>query len=176
MRRKRGQLGVTGHWKGALPHWATPLVLAMLVLRSLIPTGFMLAPAKDGGFAVVLCDADATASLYRHARHDVRAHEIAGSDRVGHDMPAGHHMSAADMTGHDPTGGGHPGGHTGGHAHPDPTCPYAQSSGATPLPFCAATSPATVPGDPAFPELVAQIHAHFGPARQQSPRGPPQLS
>ena len=129
-------------------HWTAPFVLAMLLLRALVPAGFMLAPV-DGHLAVVLCDADGTAALH------------SGHDMSGHDMP-GH-----DMPGHE---------HPGGHTHPDPTCPYAQSAGATPIPFLPAAALLIAPAAAQFPELLAQTHTPFGPARQQSPRGPPRLA
>jgi hypothetical protein len=141
----------------------------MLVLRALIPAGFMLAPV-DGGLAIVVCDADATESLYRRAGHDMSA------GQSGHAMPGGP-MSTADLSGHDMSMAGHDmPGHPAGHTHPDPTCPYAQSSGATPIPFLAAVTPAIESAPLALPEPAAQTHAHFGPTRQQSPRGPPHLA
>jgi len=60
--------------------------------------------------------------------------------------------------------------------HGDPTCPYAQSSGPAPLP----TLPMLVGGIPASQSVtasgVAQTLLRFGPARQQTPRGPPSLA
>ena len=57
--------------------------------------------------------------------------------------------------------------------HPDPTCPYAQSAGPAPLP----TPPALAGGavlDPPVPAVLAtQTFSSCGPARQQTPRGPP---
>jgi hypothetical protein len=66
-------------------------------------------------------------------------------------------------------------GHTQ-HTHADPTCPYAQSAGPAPLPALPvlAAGPAIhffVP-----PERLEQLHAHFGPFRQQYPRGPPHFA
>jgi hypothetical protein len=52
------------------PGWASLLVLGLVLLRGLVPAGFMLAPV-DGHLAFVLCDADASIP--------------AGA------MPAGHH-------------------------------------------------------------------------------------
>lgn len=178
MRRKRKQRLARNI---VVRHWAAPFVLAMLVLRSLVPAGFMLAPV-DGGLAVVLCDADATAAMYGHTGHDMSgaAHDMFGHDMstTAHDMSAAamagddraRDMSMSDMPGHDMSG------HPGGHTHPDPTCPFGQSSGATPIPFLAAITPAMAPGAPVLPDLTAQIHAHFGPTRQQSPRGPPRFA
>jgi hypothetical protein len=185
MRRKRRKFRVSRAGNGGVVRpWVAPFVLAMFVLRALVPAGFMLAPV-NGGLAIVLCDADATASLDRPAAHDRSAggmsdgmpgHTMSAADME--DMPgplstadrAGHDMSLADMGGHDMPG------HQGGHTHPDPTCPYAQSSGATPIPFVAAVTPAIESAPPVFRESTAQTHLHFGPTRQQSPRGPPHLA
>jgi len=62
------------------------------------------------------------------------------------------------------------------HPHADPTCPYAQSAGAAPWPSLAVLP--AVPLAPLFvlPARLLQTHAHFGPTRQQSPRGPPRLA
>jgi hypothetical protein len=157
MRGKRVNGATSGSGIRGRRHWAAPFVLAMLLLRALVPTGFMLAPV-DGQLALVLCDADSSAYLHPHA-----GHEHAGHDRAGGDMP-GH-----DMAGHD-----HSGGHQ--HTHPDSTCPYAQSGGASPLPFGAALAAPAVPSAAILQVIVAQTTAHFGPARQQSPRGPPHLA
>jgi len=186
--RKRRPVRVSRAVNGAVRHWATPFVLAVLLLRALIPAGFMLA-SVNGGLAVVLCDADATASLYRRAGHampeggttgqpahvmsaadmDAMSGPMSAADMAGHDR-AGHDMTMAGLDGHEMPG------HPGGHTHPDPTCPYAQSSGATPIPFFAAVTPAIETAVPVFAEPAAQTHAHFGPTRQQSPRGPPHLA
>jgi hypothetical protein len=163
----------------------------MLLLRALVPAGFMLA-SIDGGLAVVLCDADATASLYRHAGNAMSAAAMSGHAMSDGAMSgaamSGSAMSAAEMAGHDLSmagmhdlsmagrGSHDMSGHPGGHTHPDPTCPYAQSSGATPIPFVAPLTPAIESAPPVLPEPAAQIYAHFGPTRQQSPRGPPHLA
>jgi hypothetical protein len=61
-------------------------------------------------------------------------------------------------------------------AHADPTCPYAQSSGPAPLPaFPSVVSAPFGYVAPASFEL-AQTVTPFGPTRQQSPRGPPNLA
>jgi len=148
-------------------HWAVPLVLAVLLLRALVPAGFMIAPV-DGRLAVVLCDADASAYLHPHAGHDAGDDGVAGGYMAGHDM-AGH-----DMSGHHAAGQNHPGGHQ--HTHPDSTCPYAQSGGATPLPFVVSLAAPLVPGATILQDRAAQTTTQFGPFRQQSPRGPPHLA
>jgi hypothetical protein len=59
------------------------------------------------------------------------------------------------------------------HLHPDPTCPYAQSSGPAPLPVLPQMAvTAAVILTVARPER-AQTNSHFGPERRQSPRAPP---
>jgi len=113
--------------------WVAPA----LVLRALIPVGFMLEPV-DGRSEIVLCGSDAPNAMHHHSSRD----------------HAGPHQ----------------------HARIDPTCPYAQSAGPAPLPALPVL--ARVPMAPVFevPAHVEQTHAHFGPTRQQSPRGPPRLT
>jgi hypothetical protein len=67
----------------------------------------------------------------------------------------------------------HVGHHHAGHAHADPTCPYAQSAAPAPLPALPALTAAPGAAADALPTLSAQVHARFGPSRQQSPRAPP---
>ena len=62
------------------------------------------------------------------------------------------------------------------HAQSDPTCPYAQSAGPAPLPALAALPAAPVASERVQPVLAAQLHARFGPQRQQTSRGPPTLT
>jgi hypothetical protein len=52
------------------------LVIAALLLRALVPAGFMLAPV-DGHLAFVLCDAEMSAGELRHHHHP-------GHDNAGH--------------------------------------------------------------------------------------------
>lgn len=124
-------------WRSrGLRRWATPLVFAVLLLRAIVPAGFMLAPV-DGRLEFVLCDSDAPGSTHRHAVGD----------------QAGHH-----------------------HTHIDSSCPFAQSSGAAPLPSMPLLATASMEtARPPLPQ-AAQTHARFGPARQQSPRAPPHLA
>lgn len=67
----------------------------------------------------------------------------------------------------------HAGHHHAGHAHLDPTCPYAQSAGPAPLPALPVLTGAPAVTADALPTPTAQVHARFGPSRQQSPRAPP---
>jgi len=67
----------------------------------------------------------------------------------------------------------HAGHHHAGHAHLDPTCPYAQSAGPAPLPALPVLTGAPAATAGALPTPTAQVHARFGPSRQQSPRAPP---
>jgi hypothetical protein len=59
---------------GRSPGWTTLLVLGMLLLRALVPAGFMLAPV-DGSLAVVLCNPQVPAGGHQHAGHDHAAHQ-----------------------------------------------------------------------------------------------------
>lgn len=113
--------------------WVAPA----LVLRALIPVGFMLEPV-DGRSEIVLCGADAPNAMPYHGSRD----------------HAGHHH----------------------HSHADPTCPYAQSAGPDPLPSFPVLAAAPVAPVFVLPAGDPQTHAHFGPTRQQFPRGPPRLA
>jgi len=126
------------------PGWASLLVLGLVLLRGLVPAGFMLAPV-DGHLAFVLCDGDASMP--------------AGA------MPAGHHMHMA--MGHAAHGHG---------AHGDPTCPYAQSGGAAPLPTLPVLAAGATFECPRLPAAITQTLLGFGPIRQPSSRGPPHLA
>ena len=63
-----------------------------------------------------------------------------------------------------------------GHTHFDPTCPFAQSAGPAPPPAFPVLAPAAVATAVAVPAQLSQRFVHFGPARQHSPRAPPQFS
>lgn len=142
--------------------WAAPLVLGMLCLRALVPAGFMLVPV-EGGLAYVLCDQDAVRlGNGRHGESDPHA-----SGPTGHHHEAGGAALARAGQHHHHDGPAHH------HLHPDPTCPYAQSSGPAPLPVLPQiTGAATVLlADTAIER--PQTNSHFGPERQHSPRGPP---
>ncbi len=130
------------------PGWASLLVLGLVLLRGLVPAGFMLAPV-DGYLAFVLCDADAPMPA-----------TPAGA------MPASHHHMhmAMDHAAH-------------GHgAHGDPTCPYAQSGGPAPLPTLPVLAGGTTFERPQLPAAITQTLLGFGPIRQTSSRGPPHLA
>ena len=80
------------------------------------------------------------------------------------DAPAAlHHHSGHDHSGHH-------------HTQIDPTCPYAQSAGPTPLPALLVLGAAPLVLVRVRPVQVAQTHAQFVPVRLQSPRGPPRLA
>jgi hypothetical protein len=130
------------------PAWTSLLVLGLVLLRGLVPTGFMLAPV-DGRLAFVPCDADASMPAMP-----------AGA------MPAGdHHMHMAmGQAAH-------------GHgAHGDPTCPYAQSGGPAPLPTLPVLAGGATFERPRLPAAITQTLLGFGPIRQPSSRGPPHLA
>jgi len=129
------------------PGWTSLLVLGLVLLRGLVPAGFMLAPV-DGHLAFVLCDADASMPAMP-----------AGA------MPASHHHlhMAMDHAAH-------------GHgAHGDPTCPYAQSGGPAPLPTLPMLAGGARFERPPLPAAITQTLLGFGPIRQPSSRGPPHL-
>src|SRR3982074_1247637 len=126
--------GVSRWRSGGARHWAAPFVLAMLCLRAFVPAGFMLAPV-DGRLAVVLCDTDAPGAAQSHhgPGHYIPDHRTSGHH--AHDHAAGHH-----------------------HAQADPTCPYAQSSGPSPLPVLPVLAAVQIATLSAAPIQGAQTH------------------
>lgn len=74
--------------------------------------------------------------------------------------PAHHHHAAHE----------HPG---AGHAHADPTCPYAQSAGPAPLPLLPVLAAVPAADRSVLPRESSQTLTAFGPLRQHPPRGPP---
>lgn len=130
------------------PGWATLLVLGLLFLRGLVPAGFMLA-SDSGHLAFVVCSLELpTAGMPAAA------------------MPASHHHMhmAMDHSAHQHG------------AHGDPTCPYAQSGGPAPLPTLPMLAGRDTFKRPRLPVAVTQTLLGFGPIRQPSSRGPPQLA
>jgi len=140
------------------PGWASLLVLGLVLLRGLVPAGFMLAPV-DGTLAFVLCDIDLPGA------------SMPSGTMPSDAMPAGHdhdhmhmHMHmAADHAAHQ-------------HGtHGDSTCPYAQSAGPAPLPTLPVLAGGATFEQPTLPASVTQTLLGFGPIRQPSSRGPPHL-
>jgi hypothetical protein len=74
-----------------------------------------------------------------------------------------HHHS-----GHDPAGHVHTSG--------DSTCPFAQSGAPAPLPSLPKLAVLPIAGPVLLVTQLAQTYSQFGPSRNQSPRGPPQLT
>lgn len=58
----------------------------------------------------------------------------------------------------------------------DPSCPFAQSAAPAPLPALPALAADNATHRFDSPATAAQTALVFGPRRQQSPRGPPQLA
>ncbi len=129
------------------PGWAALLVLGLLLLRALVPTGFMLTPV-DGRLAIVVCDLDLPVAAMPMGA-----------------MPAGHHHghAARDPAAHQHGAGG-------------PTCPYALSGGPAPLPTLPMLAAGTAFERPRLPAAITQTFLGFGPVRQPSSRGPPHLA
>lgn len=131
----------------SLSLWIVPLLL----LRALIPAGFMLAPDADG-LSLVFCSpgtprsaADAAVQSEGHAGH-----------HVGHD--------------HDP----HPGDHASANQHNAP-CPFslAATAAAGDVPYFVST--AAIPVDEPF-EFFSAPTSSAGPLRADRIRGPPFLA
>jgi hypothetical protein len=70
----------------------------------------------------------------------------------------------------------HDGHQHAGHTHSDPTCPFAQSAGPTPLPALPALAPASVATVLLLPAQVSQAFVQSGPSRQPSARAPPRFA
>lgn len=101
-------------------------------------------------------------------------------------IPAGVMLSVQDgqlaitLCSLDASGGAHHAYHDGDHAghtgvHPDPTCPYAQSSGPALLPTVPLLAGAAPLRRFLEPSPVTSLIASPGPPREQFPRGPPSL-
>jgi hypothetical protein len=161
----------------SIPQWATLVVFGMLLLRALVPAGFMLAPV-DGHLAFVLCEPGVMASGNMMASGDAMAPDMmASGDAMAPDMMAsGDAMASMDHQHHHDHH--HPGNDLAAHhgAHPDPTCPYAQSAGSAPLPSLPVLTAGPIPDRLAAPPAVTQTRLTFGPPRQQTSRGPPSLA
>jgi hypothetical protein len=172
--------GVSRLRDGGVVHWAAPLVLAMLCLRALVPAGFMLVPAH-GGLEVVLCDQDASRLSQGHSTGGDHQHPGGSAPGSGHhrhsdssDYSASlHHQHSDPAAVSGAAHGQHADGSAHHHLHPDPTCPYAQSSGPAPLPALPQIAAAPSGVLTGAPVAHSQTHGHFGPDRQQSPRAPP---
>lgn len=129
--------------------WRVAILLPIL-LRALIPVGFMPMFAPDFGVRLVICDSYAAMP---HAAS------------MPTDMPAGMHMDPLDKA-MGPHGGGRP-------AHEDHgTCPYGSSPALGALPTLA-IAPLLIQRS-AQPAVAAAQVAYFEVSpRAQSPRGPP---
>ncbi len=136
--------------------WAA-LLLPGLLLRALVPVGFMPTFGPGWSLGLVLCAAYAP---------------ISPMDMSNMDMP----MDAAAATGSEPDAATAPQplgrGHRSGDYQQHSLCPYAKSATSAPAP--AALS---LPGAPAAAAstalMAAQIFWFQAPARAQSPRAPP---
>jgi uncharacterized protein involved in copper resistance len=131
---------------------AVCLALAAMMLRALMPAGWMPNPAGTGGSFFVICDMDQ-------------------GDMSGMDMS---HMSAMDMSKMDMSGMDHgPSGKQSGDAHQHEACPFAAAPHvATPSAEAALLLPSLLAK---FSPLLAHGQAAIKAAvyTPQSPRGPP---
>ena len=129
---------------------AVCLALAAMMLRALMPAGWMPNPAGAGDSFFVICDMDQ-------------------GDMPGMDMS---HMSAMDMSKMDMSGTDH-GGKQSGDAHQHEACPFAAAPHvATPSAEAELLLPSLLAK---FSPLLAQGQAAIKAATYtpQSPRGPP---
>jgi hypothetical protein len=131
----------------SLSLWIVPLLL----LRALIPAGFMLAPDANG-LSLVFCSASTPQS--------------AANAAVQNEGHAGHHV------GHD--NDPHPGDHASASQHNAP-CPFslAAIAAAAEVPYLVAT--VAIPVDEPFGFFSAPTSS-AGPLRADRIRGPPSLA
>lgn len=135
----------------SLSLWIVPLLL----LRALIPAGFMLA-ADANGLSLVFCSVNTPQSTAANAT-------------VQHEGHAGHHA------GHDNgSAGEHSGNHASASQHNAP-CPFslAAIAAAGEVPYFG--SIAALPADEPF-EFVSAPTSSAGPLRADRIRGPPSLA
>lgn len=132
-------------FRKSLSLWIVPL----LVLRALIPSGFMLT-ADANGLSLMFCSVSTPQS----------------AAAVQHEGHAGHHAGHD----HDPTGGNHAS--AGQHNAP---CPFslAAVAAAGDVPYCVST--AAIPVDEPF-EFFSAPASSAGPPRADRIRGPPSLA
>jgi len=114
----------------------------------------MLAPV-DGHLEMVFCDAAAPKPVHHPAM--VHVHDMSGMEQGASEQAGSEHGVT-------------------GHAHADPTCPYAQSAGPAPLPAVAVLASAGIAHTLAVGETGTQIQSAFGPRRTQTPRAPPLIA
>jgi hypothetical protein len=130
---------------------AVCLALAAMMLRALMPAGWMPNLSGEGGSLLVICDMDQT-------------------DMSKMDMS---HMSAADMANMDMSGMDHGSGKQSGDAHHNEACPFAAAPHvATPSTVATLLLPSLLAKFSPFQasEQAAIKAAVYTP---QSPRGPP---
>jgi hypothetical protein len=163
------------------PGWTMRFVLGWLFLRSLIPAGFMVAPA-DRALGIVLCNAEMSMSgpqnggdqdqdqdqdLGQNQNQNQNGNASANGNQQ-HRHQDQQQYYERDQLVHDPAH--HDGVHSG------PACPYAQSAGPAPLPTLPVVAGSTGCDRLIAPAEVTQTRLSFGPPRQQSSRGPPPLA
>jgi hypothetical protein len=132
-------------------------MLPILVLRSLIPVGFM--PMVGAGYSVQIVICNSYAPVPGASPSRSMAMDMSMPLDGGMDMSQNHHGNA-------PIGGGPP-------VHQDHnSCPYGFSPALGALPTLALL-PVAVQRPPELAIAAAQVVYFEVPSRAQSPRGPP---
>lgn len=130
-------------------------ILPLLMLRALVPAGFMLAPDANG-LSLVFCSVSTPLSATANAA-------------VQHEGHAGHHV------GHDnDPAGEHSGNHASASQH-DAPCPFSLAVIAAAGDVLHCVSTAAIPADEPFTFLSAPASS-AGPLRADRIRGPPSLA
>lgn len=138
----------------SLSLWIVPLLL----LRALIPAGFMLA-ADANGLSLVFCSVNLPQSPAASGtvQHDEHAAHHAGHDHA----PAGEHSGAHDQ-------------HTAAGQHNAP-CPFSLAAVGAACEVVYLVATVVIPADERF-ELPPAPPSSIGPLRADRIRGPPSLA
>ncbi len=129
------------------------LLMAALLFRALIPTGFMPTRADDGTIVMELCSGFTTKSVVVHL--DGSTESASHADHAGHadSHDAGHDSSHGDLFEHSP-------------------CGFAvAATAAGPPALLSAVVP--IPSQSPLTELHAAVQTPPSIHRSQTPRGPP---
>jgi hypothetical protein len=161
--------------------WLVSILLTALVVRALVPVGFM--PSSDRPFTLQICPDGFPAQLLHGSHHHHGASDVPGADEPGN-AHSGHHQHAAEAAlaaVHDHSLANEPGAQHPGHGSHDHSsvraehCVFAAAAGAGPAPqLLPALAQIERQITPAFDSVSALLETQR--FRVQQPRAPPALS
>jgi len=150
--------------------WVISVLLVTLLVRALIPAGFM--PASDRPLSFQICPDGFPAALLAATPADPQHHEGSGDIHAAHHHPGGNNLvTTSSPVAHHHDGASH--NHNSASAE---HCVFAAAAGAGALAFAPTLSA------PATTSLAAPPVSYVAPTaesrgfRVQQPRGPPALS